>query len=232
MGKIGYGYGSEWHLLWYLGRHRSRLNREVRRVTGAERVEWLDFVHSESDTIDAEWKGLAFIQDDALQSAWGEFWPQGAGIHHWDAVAQIDVSGPQEWLLVEAKAHTYEVQSDCGAKPHGGRDQIRRALDQTKSALQVQSSCDWMNGYYQFCNRVAVLHFLQSHGVPAHLLVVYFTGDSGPARECPLDESGWQAAIAAQDAHVGLPEEHALSGRIHRLFLPAFTNLHEAPQLR
>jgi hypothetical protein len=29
MGKIGYGYGSEWHLLWYLCRHRAHLKSEV-----------------------------------------------------------------------------------------------------------------------------------------------------------------------------------------------------------
>ena len=29
MGKIGYTYGSEWHLLRYLGYHRNELNRQI-----------------------------------------------------------------------------------------------------------------------------------------------------------------------------------------------------------
>ena len=80
---------------------------------------------------------------------------------------------------------------------------------------------DWLSGYYQFCNRVAVLHFLNSHDVPA-LLLVYFTGDTfreGSA-DCPADEEGWQEALAKQAEHVGLPDQHPLSDRTHKLFLP------------
>ena len=33
MGKIGFGYGSEWHLLWHLARHRASLDDTVRTVT-------------------------------------------------------------------------------------------------------------------------------------------------------------------------------------------------------
>jgi len=42
-GGFGNGYGSECHLLRYLGRHRDRLNAEVCRETGGSDVRWLDF---------------------------------------------------------------------------------------------------------------------------------------------------------------------------------------------
>ena len=95
-----------------------------------------------------------------------------------------------------------------------------------QSGLGVDPNKDWLNSYYQFCNRIAVLHFLQSRGIHARLLFVYFTGDSAAGRECPKDESGWRAALTAQDAHMGLPENHVLTGKIHKLFLPVFANLH------
>lgn len=43
MGKIGHGYGSEWHLLRYLGRHRNLLDNAVRDATRCGRFDWLDF---------------------------------------------------------------------------------------------------------------------------------------------------------------------------------------------
>lgn len=46
MSKIGYGYGSEWHLLRYLGYRRSLLNRSVVNCIAGDSVELLDFPFS------------------------------------------------------------------------------------------------------------------------------------------------------------------------------------------
>lgn len=227
MGKMGYGYGSEWHLLWYLGRHRAELNERILTTLRADRVEWLDFPKQqvEGGLVDREWKSLDFMTDPQTLTQWRELWPQGAGIQNWDAVGRIQINGQNEWLLVEAKAHRDEITSTCGAKLEGGFEKIRQALDATKRALGVDASHDWLNGYYQFCNRLAVLHFLDSHNIGAHLLFLYFTGDGAVGRECPEDESGWGPALQAQDTHVGMPSAHALRSRVHKLFLPIFANL-------
>lgn len=227
MAKIGFGYGSEWHLLWYLARHRAELNARVIDLTAADRVEWLDYpIRSAGDTpLDEEWKGLDFLEDDVVIDAWREFWLQGAGIQNWDGIAKVRMAGWEEWLLVEAKGHCGEIESSCGAKPGGGLEKIRAALNITKQALGVSEDQDWLNGYYQFCNRLAVLHFLQIRGVRARLLFIYFTGDSTAGRECPQSEAGWQAALDRQAAHVGLPTEHPLAARVHKLFLPVFANV-------
>ncbi len=224
MGKIGHGYGSEWHLLSYLGRRRTDLSNQVGRVTGATAVEWLDFPQT-ADGSSAEWKGLDFVEDPTVQKAWKAFWPQHAGIQNWDAVARLDVDGTTEWLLVEAKAHIGEIKSNCGAKPEGGRGTITAALDETKRSLGVDAGRDWLNFYYQFCNRIAVADFLRRHGIPARLLFIYFTGDTAEGAECPADEVGWPA-LAAQSEYVGLPETgHLFDGRIHTLFLPVSSSV-------
>lgn len=223
MGRIGHGYGSEWHLLRYLGRHRCLLDEKVLRLLGADEIRWLDFGFKKSGKWhDEELIGVRFIRDTAIASKWSEFWPQTGNVQNWDAVAELRFGKRVEWLMVEAKSHVAEMESRCGAKPHGGRARIQNSMHVVKKALGVPESADWLNGYYQYCNRVAALYFLRQNRVPAQLLFIYFLGDSFPrgARECPSSVSGWKPAVDAQDKHVGLPAHHPLADRIHKLFLP------------
>ena len=223
MGGIGYGYGSECHLLRFMGRHRQEFNQKVLAVVGGDSIDWLDFGFNPNQTWpDAEIKSLDFLPEGhAARTAWERFWPHGRGIHNWDAVGQVRFGDVEESLLVEAKANQEELRSDCGATSPTNRPKIERALAETKRALDVPEGQDWLNAYYQFCNRVAALYFLTEHGVPARLLYVYFVGDRGdPRRTCPYDEEGWQEALRAQEEHVGLPTGHKLEARIHKLFLP------------
>ena len=220
---IGYGYGSEWHLLRYTGRHRQRFDREVLKAVGRpqDRMEWEDFLLAPGKRWpDVEWKGLDFLaSNQALQTDWAAFWPQGRGIHSWDAVGWI--GDERELLLVEAKAHLDELKSDCKAKSKASRATIAAALAWTKSYLGVTASADWMKTYYQHTNRLAALAFLHDHGVAARLLFVYFVGDrSGRGRRCPQSQQGWARALAAQAKHVRPPKQHPLSKRVHSLFLP------------
>ena len=223
MGGLGYGYGSEFHLLRFMGRHRDELDRRVLATVGGRSIDWLDFGFEAKRTWpDAEIKGLDFLQpNDPALIAWKKWWPQGRGIHNWDAVGQVRLGGAREWLLVEAKANVGELFSKCGATSPTNRPKIERACAETKKALGVPQDRDWLNGYYQFCNRVAVLHFLNQHGIPAHLLHPYFLGDRGDSnRTCPADEEGWHQALRTQEEHVGLPVGHKLEARMHNLFLP------------
>ncbi len=43
MAEIGHGYGSEWHLLRFLGRHRANLGAAIQRLIGCDTISWLDF---------------------------------------------------------------------------------------------------------------------------------------------------------------------------------------------
>jgi hypothetical protein len=226
-GQMGDGYGSECHLLRYLGRHRQHFDQRVRETVSCDAVCWLDYPPDpRREWPDAEWKGLEFLREHerdaaALKSDWEQFWPQRGEPPNWDAVAQIRVAGAEEWLLVEAKAHLGEIRSHCSAKPEGGRAQIEAAMHRTKQALGVPADRDWLKGYYQYCNRVAILHFLNQHPIPTRLLFVYFTGDRAALGQCcPGSEAGWTDALRQQAEHVGLPPDHGLKDRIHRLFLP------------
>ncbi len=228
MGTIGYGYGSEWHLLRYLGYHRDDLSRRVMAVTGAESVRWLDSPFSSSNRplhADREHRGLDFIDDPAVQAAWRAFWPQSGSAQSWDAVAEIQVDGRSEWLLVEAKAHIGELRSQCRATSPASRTLIEDALRQASDAFgnTTQPLTCWTDRTYQTANRLAVLTFLMTRcepPVPARLLFIYVCGDAVPGADCPRSEAEWAPALRDVKTQLGISPSAALAGRVHEVFLP------------
>ena len=87
------------------------------------------------------------------------------------------INGQDEWLLVEAKAHIGEMQSDCEATEKGGLLTIRSTLADLKRDLGVPAERDWLVRYYQVANRLAILNLLTRNKAPARLLFIYFVGD-------------------------------------------------------
>jgi len=227
---IALGYGSKWHLLRYLGYHRAALNSAVEAATLTSAVRWLDFPFDPNHPLlDSEWKGIDFLSDDdAAKREWTGFWPQTGNVPNWDAVGWAERDEQTELLLVEAKAHVGELRNKCGARERGGRPQIRRALDEARLAF---GSCvpaeNWLAPYYQYCNRLAVLYFLQQHEVPARLVFVYFTGDNHPKGtwNCPTTAEEWTAPLEALTAHVGLTGRSELEQRVHKVIVPVCPQL-------
>jgi hypothetical protein len=226
MGKIGYGYGSEWHLLRYLGYHRGLLEDEILKKTGGERITWHDFKFSnvnESLKRDVELKGVEFL-DKAPQKLWKSWWPQTGNAQNWDAVGQLHVNGSMEWLLVEAKAHIDEMHSTCGAISPVSKKRIKSSFVETmKSFCSEEVPVEnWLSTYYQFCNRLAVIHFLNqvcTPRVPARLVMIYFYGDKAMSKECPKSPIDWENELNSMYTQVGFNPASKLSSNIHTVFL-------------
>jgi hypothetical protein len=219
MGSIGYGYGSECHLLRYLGRHRQLLNREIQRATDTELGDWLDFGFDPAKKRfpDAEPIGLEFLDPShAARASWGTFWPNSRRQHNWDAVA---ITKNEGYLLIEAKAHVDELLSRCQAKGPS-REIILRACQATKQSMNIAPERDWLEPYYQMANRLVALHHLRSHGIQAGLCLIYFTGDCFAGRTCPPTEKEWGPAIQAMNHHLGLAGRSELEHHVHKVFLP------------
>jgi hypothetical protein len=222
MANIGNGYGSECHLLRYLGRHRNLLDEAILARTGGRAIAWRDFSFDPATSLgDGEPKGLDFLPDGAVKDQWKLFWPQRGNQPNWDAVGILERGAAREWLLVEAKANVEELSSSCAAKEGEGRRRIVDALKLTKKGLDVPPDRDWLNGYYQLANRIAVLQFLISKGEPARLVLIYFVGDRNVAATCPGRAEQWSRPLARQEGHLGLSSDHHLSDRIHKVFLEA-----------
>lgn len=225
MSKIGCGYGSEWHLLRYLGYHRSLLSQKVSEALGAESVTWLDFPFSKNGMPlqdDREFKGLEFLTDARILGKWAYFWPRSGNAQNWDAVGKAVIEGKEAWVLVEAKAHVEEVKSRCGAISRRSRAQIMDVLAEVWEYLGATSQPleHWFEPYYQFANRLAVLYFLGREGIAAHLVNVYFYGERERAGwECPQSPSEWEKVIRDEEAWLGISGDNGLLKRVHHAFL-------------
>ena len=155
MAEIGYGYGSEWHLLRFLGYHRNVLDSAILRAIGGQGIEWLDFPFKQAKKFyDDEWKGLDFLETEHLaRKEWSSYWPTSGNRQNWDAVGRLRIGGQEEWLLVEAKAHLGELNSSCGASDSGGLPMIRSACEVTKQNMGIDQAKDWLSPFYQYANR-------------------------------------------------------------------------------
>ena len=226
MSKIGCGYGSEWHLLRYLGYHRSLLSQKVGEALDAESVVWLDFPfakHGGPLQDDREFQGLEFLPNAHVVERWTQFWPQSGNAQNWDAVGKATVGESEAWILVEAKAHVGEVKSHCGATSPQSKAQIVRALAEVRESLGAtgQPLAHWLKPYYQFANRLAVLYFLEREGITAHLVNLYFYGErERRGWQCPQRPSEWEGVIREQRAWLGIPHDEGLMARVHHVFLP------------
>ncbi|MDP9202384.1 MAG: hypothetical protein M3P26_10705 [Gemmatimonadota bacterium] len=133
--------------------------------------------------------GLDRLRPD-LQAFWPDRGPQ------WDA---LGVASDGKVVLVEAKAHAREMASTCAAGS-GSLELIVRALDAAKRHYSAPADRDWLRGYYQYANRLAHLQFLRDRNVDAHLVFVYFLGDTD--MRGPDSKEAWAGAI--DDCHTAL----------------------------
>lgn len=177
MVQIGYGYGSEFQLLRFMGRHRKKLEEIISNTIGIRGVfDWKDFEYSKpnvSIACDSELKGLSFLKghskfDDVYNDYSNYKINKQDTWQNWDAVFTLN----GVIYLVEAKSYEEEIGPDN--KVHGGQsyDNILRFMKDMLPQLPVSE--EWMKRYYQLANRLATTALLQKHGVKAKTLCIYF----------------------------------------------------------
>jgi hypothetical protein len=233
--RLAVGYGSAWHILRCLGWQRSRFTAEVARHVGASAIEWLDFPASTGAQSypngipirDGDWTRIDFIDNAPVQRSYDAYWPSEGYQQNWDAVGKATIDGREEWLLVEAKAHTAEIKAKgTKAKEMGGRPMIREAFKETLAALGYDADASfaraegWLTGYYQHANRLATLHFLTKQGIPARLIFLYFCGDQHPdGKMCPNKPADWKVLVDRINHELGLTGDSLLEQRVHEIFV-------------
>ena len=171
MAEIGYGYGSEWHLMRFMARHRKLLEEAIRKSIGGlneERVfDWYDFKFGGSGiTSDNELKGLSFLDD--IQSIKGYI---KSDWQSWDAIFKLD----DTFYLVEAKAHIEEMMGSCSSDEAKSKEKIKDYIfdNLVKQGISIdRERC--LVDYYQLANRLATAAFLRNNGIEARCLYIYF----------------------------------------------------------
>ena len=179
MAEIGYGYGSEYQLMRFLGHHREELDKTIKEQIGVEgNIHWLDFgYNNKAISGDSELKGLSFlskfpfVSKEQVTSINNEYHSYEINRieswQNWDAIFYIDDS----IFLVEAKAHVGELKNSRD----GGGDSKGEILRFMKEQLPDFPVCDeWLKDYYQLANRLATTALLRKHNVNAKTMYLYF----------------------------------------------------------
>lgn len=193
MAEMGYGYGSEFQLMRFLGRHRISLEKTIRekiRVSSKEPFHWLDFEFSYNEKPllrDSEIKGLSFLQNlkevistqdyKKLKDKYNKYNINGGKPwQHWDALFTIG----NTIYFVEAKAHVeemYSLNKNGGKTPENILNFMREqfSLYNKKYGTDIDVTDEWMKKYYQLANRLAITAFLVNNNISAKTICIYFT---------------------------------------------------------
>lgn len=83
-------------------------------------------------------------------------------------------------------------------------------------ALGSKTDFDWSKGFYQYANRLSILHLLKMNKLPAFLVNVYFVNDVEMNGPSTADE--WKGAIRLLHRCLGL-KEHLLQKFVSNIFL-------------
>lgn len=187
-------------------------NPILAKLPGAALIEWRSPL--EHDDF-AEYRDGEFLDKvglPQLRPALGEFWPERGP--QWDA---LGVSDRGDVLLVEAKAHVAEMCSPGTAAGPESRERINRALVGCADRLGARvSRAAWTDHFYQLANRIAHLHFLREHGVPAYLVLVNFLNDAD--MKGPTTPEAWGAAYEVAFHVMGLPKRHPMARYMFEVF--------------
>jgi hypothetical protein len=181
------------------------LNEAIERAGCLQPSEKITWVSPQPDDDWAEYRDGDFLDrigHKELRPHLADFWPTGGP--QWDALGRGSAGTV---LLVEAKAHIAELMSTCQASAPSSRV-IERALNSAKNALGVPQETDWLRGYYQYANRLAHLHFLREHRIPAALVFVYFVNDS--VMSGPRSLAEWSVGLAEMYKHLALPTNNPI----------------------
>ena len=118
----------------------------------------------------------------------------------WDIASTCQVDGQSGLLLVEAKAHTLELDR-AGKKPGNAQndEHIRAAIAEANEELGGQDQ-DWhltADNHYQLCNRFAWAWKVASLGVPVVLVYLGFlTANEMSDRGRPFaDALDWEKVV-------------------------------------
>ena len=212
MAQIGYGYGSEFQLLRFLGHHRNLLESTLEDALGVYDGEfyWFDFDFADRKKCvsgDSEMCGLSFLSDkipeisticNELKTLQWSFdrW------QYWDAVFLLG----NVVYFVEAKAYKDEMKS--GNKINGGYHS-EEILGFMKSQFECATKT-WLEDYYQFANRLSTVSYLNSKGVSCKLVNIFFV-DGYYDRERGINKDtsmeAFQEEISAELKTLGLDEQ-------------------------
>ena len=224
MGQMALGYGSEFHLLRWLGRHRNEFNKRFKDLLNTNNITWLDFNFDKTKEIsDKELVGLEFLKEELdyekVLKIWKEEWPQSGKSMNWDLVGYTTQNNIKTWILIEAKAHLSELEQNCAASSLVSKEKIKNALSNAakNNGVIISENKPWTKKFYQFANRIYVLDLLKRNGINAKLINIYFVGDMiSTNRKSPRSKNEWLSKIKEMKDYLSVNTDNL---EVYELFL-------------
>jgi hypothetical protein len=232
--------GSKRHICWYVNEAPDQLDAALfsasPSLAGAAASEptWVSPLADEGYE---EFWNERFLErlellDDHLE-AFREFWPfkpwvngkvNPRGTPHWDALARVPLAdGTYGAVMVEAKAHRGELvkRNDKSKADAASLKKITKSLAVARDYYGVAATAPaWESRYYQFCNRLAHLWWMNEQAnVPAWVVWLLIVDD--PVWRDRMTAPQWHDAFEAIKRDVGLSSRHGLADRISVVYLPA-----------
>ena len=173
------------------------------------------------------------LLDDGRLKSFQEFWPfkpavdkkiSPRGTPHWDALARVPLVNGEGAVMVEAKAHRGELvkPNDNSKANEDSLEKIRKSFGEVRDYYGIAKTvAPWETRYYQFCNRLAHLYWMNERAKMPTWLVWVLIVDDPAWPDDALSAPQWHEAFEMIKSEVGLPAHHPLEDRISVVYLPA-----------
>lgn len=185
-GKIMNNKGSQHLICKWVNENQADLNKKIisssealKDLIGVDgKIQWISPLKSENylEHRDDFLVRLG-VKDKVISKS---FWPKNGPV--WDGLAKAkDKDGNDVILLIEAKAHTDELNSTMKATSEKSIDVITNSLEKLRVKYNISNECKgcFENKYYQLANRLAYMDYLNSElGIKTFLVLINFADDS------------------------------------------------------
>ncbi|NCS94601.1 MAG: hypothetical protein GW761_12455 [Leptospira sp.] len=157
---------------------------------------------------DTEWTYLG----DGIKKWWLEIFIPNVRTPNWDFISTCTINGQKGLLLVEAKAHSSEVnpKDKCTSENEANINKIENAINEAKDeinkVLSNSSISISKDSCYQLSNRIAHAWWLANQGIPVVLLYLGFLNRSEMTGNGTIfmEDSDWQTCFKDYAANVGV----------------------------
>lgn len=229
--------GSKRHICWYVNEAPEYLNAALFSASAslagaaAANPEWVSPLVR--DNYEECWNERFLerlgLLGDHLKS-FSDFWPfkpwvnrkvNPRGTPHWDALARVPLAS-EGVVMVEVKAHRGELvkPNDRSKADPKSLKKIKESFAEVRDYFGVaEAAAPWESHYYQFCNRLAHLYWMNERAkVPTWLVWVLIVDDPAWPKDA-MSAPKWHEAFQMIKTEVGLPAQHPLAERISVVYL-------------
>ena len=181
------GRGKKGSKYWMQTIINSEMKIELEKQIGIGNINWFSPL-GEDDYVEYKLNQNYIVNLIGIPKSFYDFWPSNQP--QWDAIGMTK----DEIVLVEAKAHLQELNSNLSAKSEESKMLINESMKKVFNKYFSNGNFDkWTRGYYQLGNRLTFLKMmndlLEADGRKVKLVLLNVVGDHTYR---PTSETEWK----------------------------------------